>query len=90
LDREALMERFHSHTIHCRSCSGALKGIQRWRPWLAAAPWLAVLAVAWWRTPLALALSLPLAVVSVGMGVQLNRWEALLRQGAGTPPRNQG
>jgi phenylpropionate dioxygenase-like ring-hydroxylating dioxygenase large terminal subunit len=90
LDREALMERFHSHTIHCRTCSGALKGIQRWRPWLAAAPWLAVLAVAWWRTPLALALSLPLVVVSVGMGAQLNRWEALFRQGVGTPPRNQG
>jgi phenylpropionate dioxygenase-like ring-hydroxylating dioxygenase large terminal subunit len=89
LDRETLMERFHSHTIHCRACSGALKGVQRARPWLAAVPWLAALAVAWWRTPLALGLALPLAVLAAGMGAQLNRWEALLRQGEGTPPRNK-
>jgi phenylpropionate dioxygenase-like ring-hydroxylating dioxygenase large terminal subunit len=89
LDQEALMERYHSHTQHCRACSGALAGLQQWQPWLAAVPWLALLAVAWWRTPLALGLALPFALVALWLGGQLKRWETLLRQGDGKPPRNR-
>ncbi len=29
LSREALNERYYSHTIHCKACSGALKGFER-------------------------------------------------------------
>ena len=83
------MERYHSHTQHCRACSGALAGLQQWQPWLAAVPWLALLAVAWWRTPLALGLALPFALVALWLGGQLKRWETLLRQGDGKPPRNR-
>lgn len=89
LDRETLMERFHSHTVHCRACSGALAGIRRWRPWLAAVPWLALLAVAWWHTLWALGLALAVAALAWLGVAQLNRWEALLCQGEGQPPRNR-
>jgi phenylpropionate dioxygenase-like ring-hydroxylating dioxygenase large terminal subunit len=89
LDQETLMERYHSHTAHCRACSGALAGIRRWRPWLALVPWLALLAVAWWHTLWALALALPLALLAWLGGRQLNRWESLLHQGPGQPPRNR-
>jgi phenylpropionate dioxygenase-like ring-hydroxylating dioxygenase large terminal subunit len=89
LDREPLMERNHSHTVHCRVCSGALTGIRRWRPVLVLLPWLALLALVWWRTPLALGLGLVLAL-SAWLGErQLNRWEQLLLQGDGVPPRNR-
>jgi phenylpropionate dioxygenase-like ring-hydroxylating dioxygenase large terminal subunit len=89
LDPETLMERYHSHTIHCRACSGALAGLQRWRPWLALIPWLALLAVAWWRTPMALGVAIPVAVLAGVLGGRIHRWETLLRQGDGTPPRNR-
>ena len=89
LDQETLIERYHSHTAHCRACSGALAGIRRWRPWLALVPWLALLAVAWWHTLWALALALPLALLAWLGGRQLNRWESLLHQGPGQPPRNR-
>ncbi len=52
-------------------------------------PWLALLAVAWWHTLGALALALPLAFVAWLGGRQLNRWESLLQQGDGHPPRNR-
>jgi hypothetical protein len=83
------MERYHSHTQHCRSCSGALATIRRWRPAVASLPWLALLVVAWWQTPRALAIALPAAVLA-GLALwQLNRWERQLLQGDGSPPRNR-
>jgi len=89
LDQVSLMERYHSHTAHCRACSGALAGIRQWRPWLALVPWLALLLVAWWHTPWALGLSLPLALLGWLGERQLRRWETLLQQGDGVPPRNR-
>jgi phenylpropionate dioxygenase-like ring-hydroxylating dioxygenase large terminal subunit len=89
LDRDTLMERFHSHSAHCKACSGALAGLDRWRPWLALVPWLALLAAAWWHTPGALGLALPVALLA-WLGVrQLNRWDTLLHHGDGHPPRNR-
>jgi hypothetical protein len=89
LDQDTLMERYHSHTQHCRSCSGALATIRRWRPAVASLPWLALLVVAWWQTPRALAIALPAAVLA-GLALwQLNRWERQLLQGDGSPPRNR-
>jgi hypothetical protein len=89
LDRDSLMERYHSHTEHCRACSGALAAIQRWRPWLAAVPWLALLAVAWWHTAWALALGTAVATLAWLGGRQLSRWETLLQRGDGHPPRKR-
>jgi hypothetical protein len=90
LDRLALMERERSHTRHCAACSGALRAIRRWRPLLAALPWVALLAIAWWRTPLALGAGLALAVAAAWMLRRLHRWEQALLTGDGDPPRNHG
>lgn len=87
--RLSLMERYHSHTEHCRACSGALRTIRRWRPGLALLPWLALMAVALRPSLGALALAVPVAVVA-WLGLQrLKRWEQLLHAGDGAPPRNR-
>lgn len=88
LDRQSLMERYHSHTEHCRACSGALANVRRWRPWLAAVPWLALLGLVWQPTLRGLAVALPVALVAWWAGRQLIRWEQLLQEGDGHPPRN--
>ncbi|MFM7361859.1 MAG: Rieske 2Fe-2S domain-containing protein [Cyanobium sp.] len=85
----ALMEREHSHTRHCAACSGALAGIRRWRPLVAAVPWLALLLVAWWHTPAALLAALLLAAAAAWMLRRLGRWERLLLAGDGQAPRNR-
>ena len=84
-----LMERYESHTRHCRACSGALRGVRRWRPVLLGA--LAVeLLLAAWLPGLAARVTL---VLLLGLGAlllrQLNRWEVLLLLGDGQPPRNR-
>ena len=84
-----LMERYESHTRHCRACSGALRGVRRWRPVLLGA--LAVeLLLAAWLPGLAARVTL---VLLLGLGAlllrQLNRWEVLLLRGDGQPPRNR-
>jgi phenylpropionate dioxygenase-like ring-hydroxylating dioxygenase large terminal subunit len=89
LDQETLMERYHSHTQHCRACSGALATIRRWRPWLALPPWLALLIVARWQTPWALAGAVSVALLAGLAWGQLGRWERGLLQGDGLPPRNR-
>jgi phenylpropionate dioxygenase-like ring-hydroxylating dioxygenase large terminal subunit len=86
---EALMDRWHSHTRHCSACSGALRGIRRWRPLVAALPWLALLGIAWWHTTAALVAGVLLAGASVLLGRRLDRWERLLQIGDGQPPRNR-
>ena len=83
------MERYESHTRHCRACSGALRGVRRWRPVLLGA--LAVeLLLAAWLPGLAVRVTL---VLLLGLGAlllrQLNRWEVLLLRGDGQPPRNR-
>ena len=90
LDRLALMERERAHTRHCAACSGALRAIRRWRPLVAALPWAALLAIAWWRTPLVLGVGVALAVAAAWMLRRLHRWEQALLTGDGEPPRNQG
>jgi phenylpropionate dioxygenase-like ring-hydroxylating dioxygenase large terminal subunit len=89
LEPVTLLERYHSHTKHCRACSGALAAIRRFRPWLAVVPWLALLAVAWRPTLGVLALAFPLALAAWLGGRQLQRWEQLLLQGDGQAPRNR-
>ena len=84
-----MMERYESHTGHCRACSGALRGVRRWRPVLLGA--LAVeLLLAAWLPGLSARVTL---VLLLGLGAlllrQLNRWEVLLLRGDGQPPRNR-
>ncbi len=88
LNREALMDRWHSHTSHCVACGGALRGLRRWRPLVAVLPWLALLGIAWWHTPAALAAGVVMAVAAVLLLRRFDRWERLLLAGDGHPPRN--
>jgi phenylpropionate dioxygenase-like ring-hydroxylating dioxygenase large terminal subunit len=88
-----LMDRYASHTRHCRACRTAHGRIQRWRPWLLA------LAVALPLVALALAaLAQPawlLAAGAAGAGLalaaerQLARWQRGLERGSGEAPRNR-
>lgn len=89
LDQSALMERWHSHGEHCVACSGALRGLRRWRPPLQAIPWLSLLAVAWWQTPQVLVVALLLAGAALLLAQRFDRWERLLLAGDGEPPRNR-
>lgn len=92
--KEALLERYHSHTEHCASCRGALKRIQQIR--LAA---LVLSAVLWSSIPLAAALlgSLPLPLGAAltglplaagGLWLWLGKVERDFYQGSAVPPRN--
>ena len=86
---EALMDRYQSHTRHCRACSGALRAIRRWRPAVLLALGLELLLVAW--CPAAggrLAGVVGLALTALLLR-QLHRWERQLLRGDGQPPRNR-
>ena len=85
----ALMDRYNSHTIHCRSCSSALKRIRAARPWAWALLWGSAVLVGiqqgsgWSSTGLVTAALSALALR------QLNRWEQGLTIGSGAAPRNR-
>ena len=83
-----LMDRYFSHTIHCRSCSAALANIRKARPWPWALLWgSAVLVGIGQGTPWS-SVGLITAALS-GLGLrQLNRWEQGLTIGNGLAPRN--
>ena len=88
LGLEALMDRHDSHTRHCRACSGALRGVRRWRPLVLVALALELLLAAW-LPDLAVRAALVLSLVLTALLLrQLNRWERLLLRGEGQPPRN--
>ncbi len=84
-----LLERWTSHSQHCRSCRQAdqrLEVVQR-VGWPLAA--LAGLAAAWWGPTLpggGLALA---AVLVSALAWQAGRWRTSLRHGQRTPPRNR-
>ena len=85
----ALMDRYHSHTIHCRSCSRALIWIRRAQPigWglLWAGAILIGINAGWGLISLGLILS-----GSGALGLrQARRWERGLLAGDGQAPRNR-
>jgi phenylpropionate dioxygenase-like ring-hydroxylating dioxygenase large terminal subunit len=87
--KEPLLERWQAHTRHCRACSRALRRIRLWRPLILVAMAAEVLSAA---LPVVLPLKLTLVALLVAGGLmlrQLNRWEHLLLQGDGLPPRNR-
>lgn len=89
LDRLALMDRQHSHTDHCRACSGAQAAIHRWRPVVRMLPWLGLLLLALIPGPAALAAGLALSAAGLLLLLQLDRWDRDLQRGDGRPPRNR-
>ena len=92
--REALLDRYHSHTEHCLSCRKALANIQRLRKGVGATA-----AIAWAIAPL-LAVSLgngavlaitflTAAILVLGAGwFWLEKLEQKFYKGRDTPPRN--
>ena len=82
---EALMDRYHSHTVNCRSCSTALRRIQAIRPWLWGGLWASAALISWdgWLWP-ALALAALMAVLLR----QTARCRKALTVGDGQAPRN--
>ena len=82
----ALMDRYHSHTIHCRSCSTALRRIEAVRPWLWGGLWIAAVLIGGGNQ---LWPGLGLALVSAVLLRQTGRWQQGLVAGNGSPPRNQ-
>lgn len=94
LPREKLLDRYHSHTVKCASCSAALANIRRLRMGLAITA-----AIAWASTPL-VALSFDqTAVLAAGLSAtvslaSLAAWAGLLKlerqfyEGRDVPPRN--
>ena len=88
-ERTALMDRYNSHTRHCRSCSRALHWIRRMRPiawgllWAGAS--LCGLGQGGGFTMLGLVLS-----AAAGLALrQISQWEKGLSAGDGIAPRNR-
>jgi len=89
LDRPALMDRHHSHTIHCRACSGALRAIRRWRPLLQLLPWFGLALLALVPQPAGIITGLGMALLGLLLNRRLLIWERQLLRGDGRPPRNR-
>ena len=89
LSRDALLDRYNTHTKSCASCSSALKRLEfldSIGPWLL----IGLIVTAFGSQTLVLKGSLLLlAIIMFGIGQQKKRWIKLLRIGDGLPPRNQ-
>jgi hypothetical protein len=89
LGAEPLLERFESHTRHCRSCSTADRRLALLLPAAVVAAALALVAAAWLGPTPAGAASLALALVAGAAWLQAVRWRQALRFGSPLPPRNR-
>lgn len=94
LSREALLDRYHSHTEKCRSCSTALTNLQRLKLGVAV-----VAALAWGLIPLlmyiytqtaiaSIAISTLVFIIAGGIWLSLSNLERQFYQGRKVPPRN--
>jgi hypothetical protein len=86
---QPLLERYESHTRHCRSCSSVDRRLALLRPGALVATALALVAAAWWGPTPAGAAWLALALVAAGAWIQAGRWRQALRFGSPLPPRNR-
>jgi hypothetical protein len=90
LGDQPLLERFESHTRHCRSCRGADRRLALLRPVAMVVAGLALVAAAWWGPTPAGAAFLALALGAAAARLQARRWRQALRSGVPLPPRNRG
>ena len=94
LNRDQLLERYHSHVEHCASCQGALANLKKARVGLgalAAVIWTALLASNLLNIDVPGAFSLSttlLALTCLGVWFALGRLEERFYRGCGIPPRN--
>tara|TARA_B100002051_G_scaffold48061_2_gene42661 strand:+ start:601 stop:1926 length:1326 start_codon:yes stop_codon:yes gene_type:complete len=83
---DALMDRYNTHTVHCQSCSTALKRIRAARPWLWGGLWgSAALIGTGHQTWLAVVI----ACLSGLLLRQTALWQQGLIAGDAQPPRNK-
>ncbi|MFM7085622.1 MAG: Rieske 2Fe-2S domain-containing protein [Cyanobium sp.] len=87
-DLESLMDRHHSHTRHCRSCSEALQRIEAILPWLWGALWLAAVLIGLGQLGWLSWLGLALALVAALALLRIRGWRQGLLAGDGQAPRN--
>ena len=85
----ALMDRYTSHTINCRSCSTALTRIRAGRTWAWALLWGSAVLVGIQQGNAWSSAGLVTAALSALALRQLNRWELGLTIGNGQAPRNR-
>jgi phenylpropionate dioxygenase-like ring-hydroxylating dioxygenase large terminal subunit len=86
---EPLLERWNAHTRHCAACSGALRGIRRWRTGLLVVTVALLLGFSALPNQLARITLLVLLALAGLLLRQLGIWERGLLQGSGVYPRNQ-
>lgn len=86
----SLMDRYNSHTVHCRSCSTALRWIRRGQPWCWVVLWTAAVLIGVGQLGWLSACGALLAVLAVVLLQRLRRWERGLTVGDGLAPRNYG
>ena len=83
------MDRYDSHTIHCRSCSSALTRIHAAHPWAWTLLWGSAVLVGIQQGSAWSSAGLGTAALSALALRQLNRWEQGLTVGNGQAPRNR-
>lgn len=94
LSDTALLDRYHSHTVHCASCRSALHNLQRLRTGTGIAA-----ALLWSLSPIAIALSSSSILPAIGLTTAslitgliwllLGRLQKQFYEGRSLPPRNQ-
>ena len=89
LERRPLLDRYDSHTRHCRSCRGALQRLGMLQQGCGLAVLGALGAAAWLGASPATALCLLLAALATALGLKARAWIRALHQGDGHPPRNR-
>ena len=88
-NQEALMDRYHSHTVNCRSCSQALQRIRAAKPWTLALIWSSAALVGFGQGNRWSIAGLVTAAVAAFSLRQLNQWDQGLTAGNGQAPRNR-
>jgi len=89
LGETPLLERYDSHTRHCRSCRTADRRLAQLQPVAAALVLIGLAAAAWWGACAPGAKALVLAALAAGAWLQAGRWRRQLRLGQPVPPRNR-
>jgi phenylpropionate dioxygenase-like ring-hydroxylating dioxygenase large terminal subunit len=92
LTKEALLDRYHSHTKNCASCRKALSTIQQVRLGLAiagVAAWSGLPILAWLNQPIGVAIAAALLPIAAALlWYSLGNLERQFYEGRAIPPRN--
>ena len=87
-DDEPLLDRWQSHSHHCRSCRGADQQLKRGHAISSVLALLALVLLAWSGPSLAALVWAVVLLLLVGLRWQIGRWRRQLRKGERRPARN--